>query len=119
MHRFRRRLWTTALIGACVLLPPSPTFATVVRESSADGTRDDSVPETGGHRVIPPGPLHLKCTQFGREIAEGRQLERLAVSPSNVLGWFSFQRRGDRGRTIIMPVGDGLTTCTLSQEPAP
>jgi surface antigen len=80
-------------------------------ERSAEGAA-----ETGGHPLIAPGPFRLACLQDGVRIAEGRGLDQIAIPPSSLIGALSFRRSGARSRSIIVPLGDGLTTCVLSPE---
>jgi hypothetical protein len=87
--------------------------ATVVRDGKTATNANPGV-EAGGHRVLPSGPTHLACTQFGMTIATGRGLTQLATPSWNLFGALSFQRPGDRGRTMIMPLGDGSVTCIIS-----
>ena len=63
------------------------------------------------------GAVHVACTQQGVTIVEGRAARHLAVSPLTVIGALSFQAPGEHGRTLVIPFGDGRTTCVLSQQP--
>ena len=105
-----------ALAGACALLLAGSASATVVQRSTSDKPRP-AVPETGGDRVVPSGPVHVACTQHGVTIVEGDQVKHLSVSPLTAIGALSFQAPGEHGRTLVIPFGDGRTTCVLSQEP--
>jgi 17 kDa outer membrane surface antigen len=107
---------TAALAGACLLLA-APASATVVQRSASDKPAALPVPETGGSPVVPSGPVHVACTQRGVTVVEGDQVKHLAVSPLTVIGALSFQTPGAHGRTLVIPFGDGRTTCVLSQEP--
>jgi hypothetical protein len=111
-----QRLPTAALAGACALLLAAGASATVVQRSSSDKPAA-AVPETGGNPVVPSGAVHVACTQFGVTIVEGDQVRHLAVSPLSVIGALSFQAPGGLGRTVVLPFGDGMTTCVLTQEP--
>ena len=115
--RARGRPRGGALAGACVLLLAGPAAATVVQRSASDKPVAPPVPETGGSPVVPSGPVHVACTQQGVTIVEGEQVKHLAVSPLTVIGALSFQAPGEHGRTLVIPFGDGRTTCVLSQEP--
>ena len=106
-----------ALAGACALLLAGPASATVVQRSSSDKPAAGPTPETGGNPVVPSGALHVACTQYGVTVVEGDQVRHLAVSPLSVIGALSFQAPGGLGRTLVIPFGDGRTTCVLTQEP--
>jgi hypothetical protein len=108
---------SVALAGVCVLLLAGPAAATVVQRSASDKPAAPPAPETGGSPVVPSGPVHVACTQQGVTIVEGEQVRHLAVSPLTVIGALSFQAPGEHGRTLVIPFGDGRTTCVLSQEP--
>jgi hypothetical protein len=117
MRCFKQGFWTMALIGACIL--PLPAGAAVVQERSSGAATSggDTAPETGGHPVVPSGPMRFECLQFGVRIADERRIAQIAVSPYNVIGWLSARRQGDGRRIIVMPMnGDGSVTCILSQE---
>lgn len=116
MRCCKRSFWAMALIGACAL--PFPVGAAVVQEPSPGAAASgDAAPETGGHPVIPSGPMRFECLQFGVRIADERRLAQIAVSPYNVIGWLSARRQGDGRRIIVMPMSDdGSVTCILSQE---
>ena len=106
-----------ALTGVCALLLAGPAAATVVQRSASDEPVAPAVPETGGSPVVPSGPVHVACMQQGVTIVEGEQVRHLVVSPLTVIGALSFQAPGEHGRTLVIPFGDGRTTCVLSQEP--
>jgi hypothetical protein len=105
-----------ALASLCVLLLAGPASATVVQRSASDKPAA-AVPETGGNPVVPSGAVHVACTQLGVTIVEGDQVRHLALLPLSVIGSLSFQAPGGLGRTLVLPFGDGTTTCVLTQEP--
>jgi hypothetical protein len=76
----------------------------------------ESAAETGGHRLIDPGPFRLSCQQDGVTIAEASGVEHIAVPPTSLIGALSFRQRGNRRSSIVLPLGDGFTTCALSPE---
>jgi hypothetical protein len=89
--------------------------AKVVRDTHS-GATDAPAVESGGHRLLPRGKTHISCSQFGNELYDLRGATQLGVSSWSLIGGLSFQRRGDTGRTVILPLGDGITTCTVSPD---
>jgi hypothetical protein len=106
-------LGVAALLALGALSLVSPASAKLAR-STTPGDRGGSAPETGGHHVLPSGPFHLECSQFGQTIIAGQGLEHLSLA-FPLLGWLSFQRPGRDGRVMVLPLGDGATTCVVSQ----
>jgi hypothetical protein len=106
------------LLTLGTLVFSSEAGATIDQLSSPTAAANAASPpaETGGNRVIGPGPFQLACMQNGTKLVEGRRIEQIAVSPFSLIGSLSFRRSGDSGRSIILPLGDGLTICVLSQE---
>lgn len=117
MHRLERYLAIGALIGACAASPFGPALAEVVLEPSIGGGSAERAPDVGGQRIVPSGTLRLTCTQYGVKIADER-LKNVAISPLNAIGWLSFEQAGGRGRSVLLPFGDGGTACLLSPEAA-
>ena len=102
-----------ALLALAALSLVSPAFPKLARDTKPGG-RTDPLPETGGHHVLPSGPFHLECSQFGQTVIAGQGLGHLSVG-FPLFGWLSFQRPGQGGRVIVLPLGDGATTCVVSQ----
>jgi surface antigen len=117
-RRGARRPGLGLLAAATLLLLAGGASAKV--ETASPAARADrpaeGAAETGGHPLIAPGPFRLSCLQDGLRIAEGRGLEQIAIPPSSLIGALSFRRSGERGRSIIVPLDGGLTTCVLSPE---
>jgi hypothetical protein len=112
--RFARAAVLTT-IGAVLL--SGGAFAKVEREHGNAIRADEPAIEVGGNPVVSAGPFHLSCSQFGLNVVEVQRADRLAISPLSIIGALSFSRFGDRTRNIVLPLGDGVTTCVLAQEP--
>jgi hypothetical protein len=105
-------LGVAALLALGALSLVSPASSKLARDAKP-GDRSGAPPETGGHRLLPLGPFRLECSQFGQTIIAGQGLTRLST-PFPLFGWLSFQRPGG-GRVMVLPLGDGATTCVVSQ----
>ena len=102
-----------ALLALGALSLASPASAKLERDTKPGGRADPS-PETGGHHVLPSGPFRLECSQFGQTVIAGQGLGHLSVG-FPLFGWLSFQRPGRGGQVMVLPLGDGATTCVVSQ----
>jgi hypothetical protein len=105
-------LGLAGLLTLGTLCLAGPASARLARDAKPGG-RSGALPETGGHRLLPSGPFRLECSQFGQTIIAGQGLARLST-PFPLFGWLSFQRPGG-GRVMVLPLGDGATTCVVSQ----
>lgn len=62
--------------------------------------------------VIPPGPLHLQCWQYGTKIIDERPLDDLRLSSIGVSRWLRFRR--DSGDVVL--TSDGEISCLVTQD---
>ncbi len=108
-----RPLTAAALLalGAFALVSPA---SSKLERNTKPADKADPLPETGGHPILPKGPFRLQCSQFGQTIIAGQGLEHLSVG-FPLFGWLSFQPPGRGGRVMVLPLGDGATTCVVSQ----
>jgi hypothetical protein len=98
------------LVGALCLA--APALAKLAMDKKPPD-RTSSRPERGGLRVLPSGPFRLECSQFGQTIIAGEDFRQLRTG-FPFTGWLSAQGPGNRGRVMVVPLGDGATTCVLS-----
>jgi hypothetical protein len=103
------------VLGALSLV--SPASSKLERDTKPADSAGPA-PDTGGHHVLPSAPFRLECSQFGHTIIAGQGLEHLRVA-FPLVGWLSFQRPGRGGQEMVLPLGDGVTTCVVSREGAP
>lgn len=113
MPSLKRYLQVGALVGAYALPAAIPAPAAVVLDAASGGAGADA----GGLPIVPSGPLRLTCTQYGAKIADER-VRDIAVSPLNAIGWLSFEQGRGSGRSILLPFGDGGTSCLISPDGA-
>jgi hypothetical protein len=91
----------------------APAQARIVRDGKPGG---DEPAQAGGHHVVPGGLVHLQCAQFGAVILDVRNAGGTAAPVYGVMSSLSFLRPGERARTTVLPLGDGMTTCVISPE---
>lgn len=101
------------LCAAALLTVLAPAQARIVRDGKPGG---DEAAKPGGYHVMPGGLVHLQCAQFGSVILDVRNAGGAAAPVYGVMSSLSFLRPGERNRTTVLPLGDGMTTCVISPE---
>jgi hypothetical protein len=74
--------------------------------------QNDSGSRSDKEVVVPSGPLHLECWQYGAKIIDERTLSDLRASSAQIREWLHFRRDG-REAVVTM---DEYTACLLTPD---
>jgi surface antigen len=101
-----------------VLLLPAAGLASVQTNEKRDRSTAaaEATAESGGMRMISPGPFRLTCTRYGRRILDAHRVNELAIPPSTLAAALAF-RSVEGHASFVLPLQDGAATCVLGQQP--